>query len=110
MVLGLEPRSLCIRGRHSTTELILSPKYYLLLVIPSVEIPPLFVVKDLSGLQRVRCSCHLPLLLMTRLGAVRDAGSHLWKGASHHVSVELADAFCEMLVSVTGKTEERNGV
>lgn len=46
---------------------------------------------------------------MTRLGAVKDAGSHLWKGASHHVSVELADAFCEMLVSVMGKTEERNG-
>lgn len=79
-------------------------------MMPSAEIPSLFVVKDLSGLQRVRCSCHLPLLLMTRLGAVRDAGSHLWKGASHHVSVELADAFCEMLVSLMGKTEERNGI
>lgn len=40
---------------------------------------------------------------MMRHGAVRDAGSHLRKGASHHVSVELADAFCEMLVSVMGE-------
>lgn len=80
------------------------------MVTPSVGTTSVFVVRDLSVIQRVRCSCQLSLLLLMRLGAIRDAGSNLWKDASRHGCVQLADAYWEMLVNVMERTEEGNGV
>lgn len=112
MVLGLEPRVFCILSKHSTVELNSQPQIRSSNGDALCSYPSVFVVRvGSSAGSRVRCSCHLPLLPKMRLRAIRDAGPELWKmPLIIALWIWLADTFWEMLVSVTGKTEERNAV